>query len=93
MDYLVPPFKHITFDDATVEERHFVSIQDIHGTMIGLFLTCFINQRKSITNRPPSSRNDQHLVSPYIMHRLLKHKGYKNGIRAMVTRGKMAYTS
>ena len=55
-------------------------------------LTCFINQRKSITNRPPSSGNDQHLVSPYIIHCSLKHKGYKNGIRAMVTRGKMAYT-
>ena len=91
-EYLAPPFEHIIFDDATVEERQFVnedqSIEDIHGTMIGLFLTCFINQRKSITNRPPSSRNDQHLVSPYIIHRLLKHKGYKNGIRAMVTGGK-----
>ena len=62
------------------------------GTMIGLFLTCFINQRKSFTNWPPSSGNDQHLVSPYIIHCSLKHKGYKNGIRAMVTRGKMAYT-
>ena len=44
MENLAPPFEHIMFDDATVEERHFVnedqSIQDIRGTMIGLFLAC-----------------------------------------------------
>lgn len=43
----------------------------IHGTAIGLFLACFINQKKSITKQPLSSRNDQHLISPYIIHHLI----------------------
>ena len=47
---------------SSVMMTHFVnedeSIQYIHGTTIGLFLSCFITQKKSITNQPSSSRND-----------------------------------
>ena len=78
MEFLAHPFEHIIFDDDTVEETRFVnkdeSLQYIHGTTIGLFLTCFINQKKSITNLPSSSRNDQRLISPDILHRLIRTK-------------------
>ena len=71
-------FEHIIFDNDTVEETHFVNkderIQYIHGTTIGLFLSCFITQKKSITNQPSSSRNDQHLISPYKLHHLIRTK-------------------
>ena len=60
---------------SSVTTTHFMnedeSIQYIHGTTIGLFLSCFITQKKSITNQPSSSRNDQHLISPYILHHLI----------------------
>lgn len=63
---------------SSVMMTHFVnedeSIQYIHGTTIGLFLSCFITQKKSITNQPSSSRNDQHLISPYILHHLIRTK-------------------
>ena len=62
----------------SVTTTHFVnedeSIQYIHGTTIGLFLSCFITQKKSITNQPSSCRNDQHLISPYILHHLISTK-------------------
>ena len=61
---------------SSVMMTHFVnedeSIQYIHGTTIGLFLSCFITQKKSITNQPSSSRNDQHLISPYLLHHLIR---------------------
>ena len=63
---------------SSVMMTHFVnedeSIQYIHDTTIGLFLSCFITQKKSITNQPSSSRNDQHLISPYILHHLIRTK-------------------
>lgn len=63
---------------SSVTTTHFVnedeSIQYIHGTTIGLFLSCFITQKKSSTNQPSSSRNDQHLISPYILHHLIRTK-------------------
>ena len=63
---------------SSVMMTHFVnedeSIQYIHGTTIGLFLACFIAQKKSITSQPSSSRNDQHLISPDILHHLIRTK-------------------
>lgn len=44
--------------------------------------------QKSVTNQPSSSRNDQNLVSPYIIHRSIKHRGFKNGIREMIIKWK-----
>jgi len=46
----------------------------LHGTTIGLFLSCFITQKKSITNQPSSSRKNQHLISLHILHRLIRTK-------------------
>lgn len=63
---------------SSVMMTHFVnedeSIQYIHDTTIGLFLSCFITQKKSITSQPSSSRNDQHLISHDILHRLIRTK-------------------
>lgn len=63
---------------TSVMMAHFVnedeSIQYIHGTTIGLFLSCFITQKKSIISQPSSSRNDQHLIFPDILHPLIRTK-------------------
>ena len=63
MDYLAPQIRilNLSLSTSSVMMTHFVNkderIQYIHGTTIGLFLSCFITQKKSITNQPSSSRN------------------------------------
>ena len=80
MDYLAPQIRilNLSLSTSSVMMTHFVNkderIQYIHDTTIGLFLSCFITQKKSITNQPSSSRNDQHLISPYKLHCLIRTK-------------------